>query len=57
MKYMIVKNHDTEKLESQVNSLVAKGWLPQGGITFQLITVKGALKGTVMQAMIKSENK
>lgn len=52
MKYCIVEEKSSEKLEVKVNMLISEGWKPQGGIN--VVVVAPALSvWFFQQAMIK----
>jgi len=47
IRYCVVEETNTEKLEEKVNLLISQGWKPQGGISARTYSYQ--------QAMIKEE--
>ena len=47
MKYALVRENSAGEVEQKVNSLIERGWIPQGGISV-------SDNGFYVQAMIKT---
>jgi hypothetical protein len=52
MKYYIVESNNRYDLAIEVNDLIVRGWLPQGGVSF---VYHSSHKETWAQAMVKDE--
>ena len=52
MEYRIQEAVSTEELEKQVNALIVKGWMPQGGVACLAEGPYG--EPSYLQAMVKS---
>jgi len=48
MEYLVVKENNINELQEKVNSLIERGWIPQGGVGVS------SSYGYYIQAMIKT---